>query len=50
MERMTLRCGQFKEIHPEKAELFDNYLNNQSMVYEVLENELISSIMVLKRI
>ena len=49
MEKMQIRCNELKVKYPEKASLFENYLQNQASEYDVLENEMGGSIMVLKK-
>lgn len=48
MDMMQIRCNELKAKYPEKSYLFDNYLQNQDSEYDVLENEMIGSTMVLK--
>ncbi|MCL2289483.1 MAG: methyltransferase domain-containing protein [Bacteroidetes bacterium] len=50
MENMLIRCNELKTKYPEKSYLFENYLQNQASEYDVLENKMIGSAMVLKRI
>jgi len=49
MENITIRCNELKAKHPEKSSLFENYVQNQAAEYDVLENEMSGSIMVLKK-
>jgi hypothetical protein len=49
MEYMTLRCNELKIKYPEKASLFENYVQNQAEEYDTLENKMIGSVMVLKK-
>ena len=49
MEDLTRRCNELKAKHPEKAALFDNYIKNQASEFDVLENEMEGSVMVLKK-
>ena len=50
MEYMQARCKELKVKYPEKSSLFDNYVQNQASEYDVLENKMSGSIMVLKKI
>lgn len=49
MDNIVKRCGELKIKYPEKSSLFENYAQNQASEYDVLENKVDSSIMVLKR-
>ncbi len=49
MEKMEKRCSELKAKYPEKHSLFDNYLQNQAYEYDVLENRMGGSVMVLKK-
>ena len=49
MEKIVARCNELKAKHPEKSSLFENYAQNQAYEYDVLENEMGGSIMVLKK-
>jgi protein-L-isoaspartate O-methyltransferase len=44
------RCIELMELHPDKRQLFDNYIKNQEQENDVLENKVICSTMVLTRI
>ena len=48
MENISIRCNELKVKYPEKSSLFENYVQNQASEYDVLENEMSGSIMVLK--
>ena len=48
MEKIVARCNELKAKYPEKSSLFENYAQNQASEYDVLENEMSGSIMVLK--
>ena len=50
MKYMMARCQELKAKYPEKSSLFDNYVQNQASEYDVLENEMSGSVMVLKTI
>ena len=50
MENLAARCKELKEKHPEKASLFENYVQTQASEYGALENEMTGSIMVVKRV
>ena len=49
MEKIVARCNELKAKYPEKSSLFENYVQNQASEYDVLENEMSGSIMVLKK-
>lgn len=49
MENIVKRCHELKIKHPEKSSLFENYVQNQASEYDILENKVGGSIMVLKR-
>jgi ubiquinone/menaquinone biosynthesis C-methylase UbiE len=49
MENIVRRCEELKTKYPEKFSLFENYIQNQTVEYDVLENDVVGSIMVLKR-
>ncbi|MCL2297325.1 MAG: class I SAM-dependent methyltransferase [Proteobacteria bacterium] len=49
MDNITIRCNELKEKYPEKALLFENYMQNQTSEYGVLENEMTGAMMVLKK-
>jgi hypothetical protein len=50
MEGITARCNELKAKYPDKSSLFEDYAQNQISEYDVLENKLICSTMVLKSI
>ncbi|WP_295937194.1 class I SAM-dependent methyltransferase [uncultured Alistipes sp.] len=50
MENIVKRCNELKMEHPEKSSLFENYVRNQASEYDVLENKVGGSILVLKRV
>ena len=49
MEKIVARCNELKAKYPEKSSLFENYAQKQASEYDVLENEMGGSIMVLKK-
>lgn len=49
MENITKRCNELKIRYPEKTSLFENYVQNQASEYDVLENKVGGSIMVLRK-
>jgi len=49
MENLTKRCNELKAKYPEKSSLFENYIQNQASEFDLLENEMEGSIMVLKK-
>jgi SAM-dependent methyltransferase len=49
MENLSARCNELKAKYPEKSSLFDNYARNQAVEFDVLENKMDGSIMVLKK-
>lgn len=50
MEKISIRCNELKIKHPEKSSLFENYVRNQASEYDVLENKMDGSMMVVKNI
>jgi len=50
MKNLAARCEELKEKYPEKASLFENYVQNQASEYDALENEMMCSIMVVRRV
>ena len=50
MENIVKRCNELKIKHPEKSYLFENYVQNQASEYDILENKVGGSIMVLKKV
>ena len=50
MENIAKRCNELKLQYPEKASLFDNYVQNQVSEYDVLENRAGGAVMVLKSV
>lgn len=50
MENIVKRCNELKIKYPEKSSLFENYIQNQASEYDILENKVGGSIMVLKRV
>jgi SAM-dependent methyltransferase len=50
LENIQNRCRELMMKYPEKAALFDDYAQNQLYEYDVLENEVICSVMVFKGI
>ncbi|MCL2072635.1 MAG: class I SAM-dependent methyltransferase [Marinilabiliaceae bacterium] len=49
MEKIVSRCNELKAKYPEKSSLFENYAQNQASEYDMLENEMSGSIVVLKK-
>jgi ubiquinone/menaquinone biosynthesis C-methylase UbiE len=49
MEHITKRCNELKAKYPEKSYLFENYVQNQASEYDVLENTVSGSVMVLSK-
>jgi len=49
IENITKRCTELKTKHPEKSSLFEKYIQEQVGGYDDLENALLSSVMVVKR-
>jgi archaellum component FlaC len=49
VENLTIRCNELKAKYPEKSSLFESYVQNQASEFNVLENEMEGSIMVLKK-
>ena len=49
IEDLTTRCNELKAKYPEKSSLFENYVQNQTSEFNVLENEMEGSIMALKK-
>lgn len=48
-EHIQNRCNELIAKHPEKSALFENYVRNQVDEYNAMENEMICSMMVLKK-
>jgi predicted O-methyltransferase YrrM len=46
--KLEIRCRELSLKHPEKSQLFDNYLFRQKTEYNVMKNNIISSTLVLK--
>ena len=49
MENITKRCEELKIKYPEKSSLFENYAQNQASEYDILENKITGSVMVVKK-
>jgi len=49
-EKLQKRCKELMTKHPEKAALFENYIQTEAEEYDALENKMICSIMVMKNI
>jgi len=49
MESIIIRCNELKTKYPEKSYLFENYMQNQINEYDVLDNKVICSVMVMKK-
>jgi len=47
-EYLEKRCNELKRKHPEKASIFEKYLQSQADEYNILENKVIGSMMVCK--
>jgi cyclopropane fatty-acyl-phospholipid synthase-like methyltransferase len=50
IENLQKRCKELMKIIPDKKSLFENYLQTQIDEYEALENKMIGSVMVVKKI
>jgi cyclopropane fatty-acyl-phospholipid synthase-like methyltransferase len=50
LENIEKRCKELMLKYPGKRSLFENYIQNQAIEYEVLENRVIGSTMVFKKI
>lgn len=50
MENIITRCNELKTKYPEKVFLFENYIQNQADEYDVLENKVVCSMMVFRKI
>ncbi|MDR2036709.1 MAG: class I SAM-dependent methyltransferase [Bacteroidales bacterium] len=50
MENIVKRCNELKVKYPERSSLFENYIQNQASEYDVLENKVGGSIMILKKV
>lgn len=50
MESIVKRCNELKLKYPQKVSLFENYIQNQASEYDILENKVDNSIMVLNKI
>lgn len=48
MEKIVRRCNELKRKYPEKSIIFENYVQNQASEYDILENKVSGSLMVLK--
>jgi cyclopropane fatty-acyl-phospholipid synthase-like methyltransferase len=48
-ENLEKRCKELMRKHPEKASVFEKYLQSQADEYDILENKVIGSIMVFKK-
>jgi len=48
-ENISRRCNELKAKYPDKATLFENYIQNQATENDALENDLSGSTMVLRR-
>jgi ubiquinone/menaquinone biosynthesis C-methylase UbiE len=49
MESIVIRCNELKIKYPEKAHIFEDYVQIQTTEYDALDNEMICSVMVLKK-
>ncbi|HSL88900.1 MAG TPA: class I SAM-dependent methyltransferase [Ignavibacteriaceae bacterium] len=49
LDRLTQRCLELIEIHPDKRKLFESYIRKQEYETELLETKIICSTMVIKR-
>ena len=50
MDNIAKRCNELKTQYPEKTSLFENYVQNQASEYDILENKMIGSVMVVKKV
>jgi len=50
MENISRRCHELKAKYPELSALFDNYVQNQATENDILDNALLGSTMVLKKV
>ncbi len=48
-DNLKIRCMELIEKYPEKKDLFENYLKNQEKENDVLENKVVCTTMVIKR-
>ena len=49
-ENLKKRCHELTQMHPQKAEMFKNYVNKQSEEYQILQNNVICSALVFRKI
>lgn len=49
LERLTQRCKELIEMHPENRNLFENYIRKQEYETELLETKIISSTLVIRK-
>ena len=49
-DNLRKRCYELIDKHPEKRQLFDNYIKKQEEENDVLENKVVCSTMVIKKI
>jgi len=49
LDRLTQRCLELIKLHPDKKELFNNYIHKQEYETELLETKIICSTMVIKK-
>lgn len=49
-ENLQRRCRELMAKYPDKTTLFEDFIRAQSEEYDVLENEIIGSVMVIKRV
>ena len=50
MKNIDTRCNELKTKFPEKPSIFESYVQNQASEFDVLENKMVGSVMVLKRV
>lgn len=49
LELLVQRCEELKSKYPEKASLFQDYIDNQRKEYTTMESDIVCSVMLLKR-
>jgi len=50
IENIMTRCNELKAKYPEKSSLFENYAQYQTLEYDLIENKMTGSVMVLKSV
>lgn len=48
LNRITVRCAELLKKYPDKRELLENYVKKQKAEYEVLEEKIVSTVIVIK--